>query len=476
MDSALHPADTFFGSALSFLCGVFWVAVGWPLNTLLIVAAPCVSAVLFLRKALWRICFLFFATLVLGVFYHNLFLKIEEVGRKLPPNGNITFSGVVVDEPQITDKSRMLKVALQPPFAGNVTVFTPQESRYEYGDLVSVAGSIEPPADGFENPALFPKKISLVSKHMGFWLREIMIDLKLEILARFNELLPGDEATLLGGITLGARTSFGSELKNAMALSGTTHLVAVSGYNITIIVIAVENLFRKYLSRRATLIAIGVVLVLFVFMVGAQISAIRAAFMGFLALTARELGEVFSMRNAILFTATLMSILDPGSIIAPSFTLSFLSLLGVIYLSPAIKKFIRRADKNDDQLPGWKENIIITISAQLAVMPILLANFGQFSVVAIVANTLILATIPLTMFLGALLGLLSFISKFLAFFTAKLTGFFLTYQLFIIRFFAHIATPVKLAITPGLMIGFYYLILAIFIYSYGKTDRGDREI
>src|SRR5205085_2692258 len=108
---------------------------------------------------------------------------------------------------------------------------------------------------------------------------------------------------------------------------------------------------------------------------------------------------------------------------------------GIVCLSGPFKKFFHREDADEGGgILDWKGNAITTLSAQMAVLPVLLGVFGQFSIMAIVANVLVLETTPATMFLGFLVGVLGFISFYAAFFVAKIVWLLLAYQLAVIRF------------------------------------------
>ena len=109
-----------------------------------------------------------------------------------------------------------------------------------------------------------------------------------------------------------------------------------------------------------------------------------------------------------------------------------------------------------------------TLSAQLAVVPVLINSFGQFSLTAVLANVLVLGTVPLTMFFGLLLAVIGFISSYGAFFAGKLVGLLLGYQLAMIRLFSALAVPLPLPLNSVFAIALYYAILAAFIARHAE--------
>ncbi len=471
---ALGIGDRAFVAAAGFLSGVFAAAMGWNIPIIFGAAVACAFGLLVLIKkiSLWKE-FLFFGVLMLfGAFYYHWRADAAAAKINIVYNRYISFSAVVSDEPQPSQKFLILTADVQPPFAGTVKIFAPPTGDYAYGDMLQIGGIIAAPDAPGGDPVVFSPKIKIISRHNGFWLREKLIDLKLRVLRNFEAVLPDDQAALLGGIAFGSKVNFSPELKNAMALSSTTHLVAVSGYNITIVILAAESVFGRFLPRRKTFFISIALMLLFVLMTGLQPSAIRAAITGSIALFAKVTGRVYDIRNAIAFAAAVMVAYDPAMLMASvGFQLSFLSLLGIVYLGPPLKKLFRY---NGAGFLEWKECAVTTLSAQLAVMPVLIIAFGQFSATAIFANILILSTVPLAMFFGFLLAAFGFISHSLAFFCAKLAGLILFYELAMIRLFAGLPVPVPIKFDSTAVVFAYYGALVFFIALH--YHHGDKKI
>lgn len=466
-----------FGIALAFLAGVFIAGMRWNgLPAFLLLCFLCAGTVgaavirrRFLRKHFLREYLLFILAAAAGMFYFHYYRNNEAAGAGLPLRAGVEFAAVVSDEPQPSERFLIVPARLEAPYAGAVTLFLDPLSEVAYGDLLSVRGEAEPGDGAYGAVAVFSPEYAITATGRGFWLREWLLGLKHGILDVYKKALPRDEAALLGGIAFGSKVNFDRELKEAMAASGTTHLVAVSGYNITIVILAASGIFGRFLPRRATFTASTVLIVLFILMVGNAASGVRAAIMGFLALIARELGRRFNMRNAITLTAAGMSIADPAALTGNmSFILSFLSLLGIVYLAPAIKKLFRQEDAG---FLGWRESGVTTLSAQLAVLPVLIHSFGRFSVTAIAANILVLSTVPLAMFFGLALAAGGFISLHLAFFIASVAGLILAYQLFVIRLFAGLAVPLPVPVDGTFFIALYYMLLAAFAWRHGNAEK-----
>ena len=223
-----------------------------------------------------------------------------------------------------------------------------------------------------------------------------------------------------------------------MSASGTTHLVALSGQNITIIVIAISSFFGFFSRRKSVFWLTLLIITFFVLMTGAEASVVRAAIMGGIILLAKQISRIHSMRNVIAVAAFIMVLYNPQVLRFDfGFQLSFAALIGIVYFSPTIKKIFKM--KEGEGFLGWRENFLTTTSAQLAVLPLILINFSNFSPLSLLANILILEAIPLTMIFGFALGAIGFISLPMAIIFSWFVNLFLIYELAIIDIFSKIS-------------------------------------
>ena len=168
----------------------------------------------------------------------------------------------------------------------------------------------------------------------------------------------------------------------------------------------------------------------------------------------------------IIIAAFLMVLHNPKVLVFDlGFQLSFAALLGIVYLLPVLKKIFIY------ERPGflnWKENFLTTLSAQLAVIPFLLSNFGIFSLTSLVSNVLIAEAIPITMALGFIMAGLGFISSFLSQLVVFITNPFLAYILWVIDLFSRFTLPVASESFGFLAAVIYYFILISSIYKFRK--------
>lgn len=482
----MAAADVAFGAALGILFGIFFASIG--INGFFIIGIGALCGILWgVRRRLARtFLFAFVLSLSLGALYYHFFLNLRALRENIPHGEATEFRGVVRSEPYRTEKTQQFLLSLQSPHAGVIRVVTKLVPEFAYGDFLELRGEIIEEAYSLkpseEHVALFPD-VSLLAHGRGFWLKEKLFALKGGVIETFRRTLPVDSAALLAGLTFGSRSDFSKEFKAQMAASGTSHLVALSGYNITVLVLAAYATLGSFLTRRTTFIATVFVIILFVLMVGGEASVVRAAIMGFLALLAREAGRIYSFRNAVTFAGAGMALADP-TLLAWNigFQLSFVSLLGIVLLLPALqillKQFGFRAilpspGRRPESFLGWKENVLTTLAAQLAVAPLLIFHFDQFSPTALLANVLILQLVPLTMALGFMTGAASFIFPGLGIMLAWFAHVLLLYERGVIVIFSHLAFPVRAVPGVAMMLIYYAALIGVIIYARRWKRKND---
>ena len=189
--------------------------------------------------------------------------------------------------------------------------------------------------------------------------------------------------------------------------------------------------------------------------------------MAFLAILAKETNRLYSPRNALALAALVLILINPYVLVFDvGFQLSFLAVIGIVYLSPIIKKMLRLKNKG---FLGWKESLSITIAAQLAVAPILIGQFGNFTLTSFLSNILILFTVPAVMILGYLISLIYYIFYPLAVVLSWLVSFLMSYQILIINLFSRWAISFNPYINIWIVL-LYYLLLATIVYIFKRYE------
>ncbi|RKW21066.1 ComEC/Rec2 family competence protein [Candidatus Gracilibacteria bacterium] len=298
------------------------------------------------------------------------------------------------------------------------------------------------------------------------FLEEKIIGLREEMLSIIRKIYPEKEAIFLGGILLGAREELPKELKQNFNNSGLTHFIAVSGFNITILIVFF-SIFLKYLPKYFQIPVMSIIILLFVILVGPSAPVVRAGIMGFIGYLVLQNGRQNNILATSLLTLLIMISFNPLSINHDiSLHLSFLAVFGIIYT----EKFFNRIFKFLPNVFEIRTAISITFSALVFTLPVMMFGFGRVSTVSPITNLLVSWSIPLAM----LFGFLSIV--FYAFF-AKLgiiIGFFayllLRWNIEIVNFFGSMDFLV-LKSDFGEYKGYYqliYLIIFTFIIIYFK--------
>lgn len=219
---------------------------------------------------------------------------------------------------------------------------------------------------------------------------------------RLEELFPGASGGLLQGVLLGDRSRLPEDVEREFQRTGLTHILALSGYNISILM----AVFLGVMGRRRGAIAMAIVVIaLFVVMVGPSASIVRAAITGSLLLLSQTLGRPQAAGRLCLITAALLTLENPRLLrYDVGFDLSFLATLGIIYGEPLLRPTFQRLPKL------LAESCSVTLAAGILTAPLILLTFGSVSLVSPLANMLVVPLIPWMMLGGFVATSLSFVS------------------------------------------------------------------
>ncbi len=287
-----------------------------------------------------------------------------------------------------------------------------------YGDSISVNGTLRKPpyVPSFD----YAKYLSLSEIYSvlsakefradGAWQGNVIKAALFRIRERFEgrveELFPEPHASFLEGLLTGAKRGIPQELMDEFNATGLSHIVAISGYNITIVLAFVSSLLF-WLPLRWRFVPSLVSLVAFVILTGASASVVRAGIMGTMGLLAVQTGRKQEMRLTILWTLFVMLTLNPKHLWwDASFQLSFLAVVGIAELQPILKRLCA-------PLPaifGIRDGMQVTLSAQIFTAPWIVLLFQRLSLISPLSNITVLPLIPPAMLLGFVSVMLSFVS------------------------------------------------------------------
>ncbi len=503
-----ETVSPFFICLISFLVGVFFRScIDWGKIFFLFVFG-CVLIYLFfhfflnrLKKLneklgqLFSLIFIILFCFGIGVFRYE-FSEWNKTDKILDSviGDKVIVTGILSDEPQeksggvgyVIDIDEV-SVGKQSKKVKGRAIFTVSPyPQFSYGDKVSVKGSLILPevvdtGDGpiFNYPAYLAvggiyykidrPNVALISHHQGSVIKESLFLIKKFFLKKIESILPQPHAALLEGLLLGAKRSLGKDLETDFRRAGIIHIVVLSGYNITIIAEAMMTIL-SFLPRT---IAIGsgcIGIVLFSIMTGGTATIIRSSVMSILVLLAKLIRRDYEINRALLFAAAMMVFWNPKILVFdPSFQLSFLSTVGLIHVSPFVKRKLSFVTEK------WKmrETLVSTLSTQLFVLPFLLFQMGEFSTVALVVNILVLSFIPATMLFGFMAIVLSLFHVVIAVPFSSICYLLLQYELSVVGFFSHLSfATIKIHnFTLSRMTIWYAFYGAFFLFVYRRRKK-----
>ncbi len=405
-----------------------------------------------LRK--WHFVLLCF---VLGALRYQLALpaEIDKALAQFNEQGRASLVGVVVDEPDVRQTQALVRVNVSKIQSGGAwqdttglaLVAVPRDTPVKYGDEVQVDGAPETPPDSAdfsyreylarENVFTLMRnaRLYVIASGKGdvFW--SAMFAFKAAGEQAIAQLLPEPSAALLTGILLGDDNGIPPDLKAAFAATNTAHIIAISGFNIAVLIGVLTYVLRRpaaflqarpatvsgnvfarafsALSRHLVTFLILAFLILYTLLVGASASVVRACIMGALVVIALSFGRQSWAFNALAISAFVMTLLNPYVLWDVGFQLSFLATLGLLIYAPRLQYHLeswlkkRVGDARARQLVEFfKDAFIVTFAAFIVTAPLIVAYFHRLSLIGFLTNFLALPVQPAIMIFGGIATLL----------------------------------------------------------------------
>jgi competence protein ComEC len=349
---------------------------------------------------------------------------------------DLLITGTIVEPPDYRDNYTNLRVEVSSvdtgdgdlPADGLILVRVSNNKIYHYGERVRLRGKVRTPPENED----FSYREYLAARHIHSYMTSAIVTvlpeqggnpflrgtfaIKDRSIENIYRMFPDPESSLMAGILLGVDTGLTDDLQEAFKNTGTAHIIAISGFNMSIIAAIFVTFFSRFLGPRrgAALAILGISL--YTVLVGGGAAVVRAAIMGSLALFARQVGRRQFALNTLLVVALLMCLWNPLYIWDVGFQLSFFATLGLILYADPFSRFANgmitryfpsSAGEKAAQL--FSEFVLLTLAAQVTTIPIMAYHFQRISLVSFIANPFILPVQPAVMILGGLAVLLSLI-------------------------------------------------------------------
>jgi competence protein ComEC len=329
--------------------------------------------------------------------------------------------GAIVGYPEVRDvrtsyrlRAEQLTIrGMTRPTRGDVLVQVARLPAYRYGDQLRVIGHLQTPPvfDDMDYRAYLARqgiyslvrqaRVELVARDQGsrFW--AWLYGLRARGSTFLDRVLPEPAAALANGMLLGIESGIAPEVEQAFQDTGASHVIVISGSNVALLAGLLLAVVTPFLGRRRAGLFVVPCIVVYVLLVGADAPAMRAGLMGILYVIAIALGRQSTAWVSLIAAVLLMTIVNPLALWDVGFQLSFAATLGLILFTPGIttgfdRLFAFRVSR--DQLPKavriLSDALIVTLAAQIALLPLLVYYFGRLSPISLATNLLILPAQP----------------------------------------------------------------------------------
>ncbi|MBL7184294.1 MAG: DNA internalization-related competence protein ComEC/Rec2 [Anaerolineae bacterium] len=441
------------------------------------------------RVRLISVCFL---SLLLGILRFNASAAPQDFDEghltHYNDQGWVKIAGIVSGEPDVRDTYTNLRVAVseievdgqEHEVRGTVLVRAPRYPEYDYGDELEIEGLLETPPEledfSYQEylarqgiySVLWRPQITLKNHDQGSVPRRALLAFKRRAQRVIALILHDPQAALLTGILLGVETGIPADLMRAFSATGTTHIIAISGFNISIIAGLFSGLSTRLFGKRRAMPVALAGIIIYTILVGASAAVVRAAIMGCLYVIATHYGRQTHALTLLMAAAILMTLLNPQTLRDLGFQLSFAATLGLIIYTPGLQGWFEKllskvlSPGTAKRVVGMlNEALIVTLAAQITTMPIIVYHFRQLSLVTLLSNFLILPAQPGVMLWGGLATIAGLIWLPLGQVLGWIAWLFLTYTIRAVEITASVPyASFNLGnVSPGL-VGLYYGLLA----------------
>jgi len=314
------------------------------------------------------------------------------------------------------------------------------------------------------------RRITFANEQPGQTLGRTLWQVKLGFQDHLRSVLPEPAAGLLDGLLTGSNGGLSLNVQSDFRTTGLSHIVAVSGSNITVILSVLSGmLFFLPLRWRFLPCAIGIIL--FTIFVGASASVVRAAITGIIGLVALQSGRQNDARLATLWTAFGMLCWNPWQLWADAgFQLSFLAVIGLIELTPFLEPMLKKIP----DIGGMREALTATLAAQFTAVPWGIALFQSIPLISPLSNVVVAPLIPLAMMTGSLGLLVAWIMPPLALIAGLPSALLLNGIIWLAHIMALMPfASVSVTAFPSWLIAIYYLLLATGVMILRRRTTND---
>ncbi|HSX40754.1 MAG TPA: ComEC/Rec2 family competence protein [Candidatus Saccharimonadales bacterium] len=392
------------------------------------------------------------------------FLIFFKNSRTYHDGDTVSFTTTLLSQPQVSGRFQRFSIDLPDSFHQQVFISIPLFPSLSYGDSIAISGSV---------------KSQVLKGRTIYTLEKAHVDLKNEapnpllavakgfrsrVIGLFAQTLPPQESSLLLGIVFGIKENMPADFTNSLRTTGVLHVIAASGMNVTMVAGFLTIIFGTLFKRQVGIVLSLFGLLFYAVLAGLEPSILRASVMAGFAFGAQLLGRQTLSVFFLFLTGFVLLVYRPDLVFDVGFQLSFLSTAGILLVKPIVDRL-----KSFRAFRFIGDDIATTTAAQIATLPIMFATFGQYGLVSILVNALVLWTIPILMVLGGVGALVGLVFGGLGKIFLLLSLPFLIFFEKVVTFFGEKGFVLSVANLPGAIIFAYYLfIVAIVLYRKEK--------
>ncbi|MEN6317333.1 MAG: DNA internalization-related competence protein ComEC/Rec2 [Syntrophaceae bacterium] len=470
---------------------------------------------------------LLLSSVLLGILNINVYLYQKPGSNHISHYINknkVTVEGIIIDNPQLSPDRTELTVSTSSinnnetsiPVEGLVLLSVDNNQEFHYGDYVRFKTRLKSPYS-FQNPGGFDYEKYL--RYKGIKVRAFIkdssgivtlrenqgnrINAKLQLLRRnikkfIKENSQSPEREIIQAMILGDQKEIPKDVMENFNKTGTTHIIAISGFNIGIVAIMSFFIIRlimkssKFLLLQFNIIKISTIfgimpVILYTFIAGMGISVIRASIMAIIFMIAIILGKDKDLYNSLSLAALIILVISPYSLFDISFQLSFTAVWAIIFIAPRITMMLF-GDNTKETLNHkyWIKKIyknicifiIVSLSATLGTIPLIVFYFNRVSTVVLLSNLIVvpilgIIAIPICMAIIIVVPL----SQTLALFFLNISASIVHISISLVDFFASIPGSSFFISTPTVFeIAAYYLFLVAAVKFIDVIKKKSRDI
>lgn len=407
-------------------------------------------------------------------------------------NGEIVeVSGVIVDEPKEdrADVQIVLdKILVDRERVGDLMLLikAPRVPYKFYGDECEIVGRLEIPDvtddSDFDYKKYLQRKgiygvveidsitcIRPTNLPVVMLIRRSLVDLRFSLVDRIEMAIPEPQSSLLAGILFGEERVFEETFAESLRLSGTTHIVAASGYNVTLLANLTSRLLF-FLHKRWKIAGSFIVVWLFALFSGFSPSILRAVVMISIVLVMKIIGVQQDKLFGIILSVMLFAVFSPGVLWSLSFQLSFTATIGLIYFTGLLDF------SEGPKSTFYSEYIVTTIVATISTAPVLIYNFGEISLIGIFANLLILPILESTMLIGIIGVMVGYLSVGISDFAFSITYWQLKWFELVVDRLAQFSVGIISFKRPEFVSMLIFILLATFMLVNSQDGRELQDV